>query len=183
MVLHVSRDINSGAPKKTDIQFAAMASWQNQVTIIVVNWNSGTLLSECLLRLSQQTFPLVRILVMANGSTDGSAERVRQMPEATVRFLGANLGFAAANNRALDECDTEFIALLNPDAFPDSGWLKRLVDAARAHPDVVAFGSRQMMHGVPDLIDPLILRAFSRQFDAIVDPKNVRCGTGRLIEA
>lgn len=125
----------------------------NQVTIIVVNWNGGTLLSKCLLRLSQQTFPPARILVMDNGSTDGSAELVRQMPEATVRFLGANLGFAAANNRALDECDTEFIALLNPDAFPDSGWLKRLVDAARAHPDVVAFGSRQMMHGVPDTLD------------------------------
>ncbi len=53
---------------------------------------------------------------MDNGSTDGSAQRAEQVSGVTVRMLGANLGFAAANNGAIKECDTELVALLNPDA-------------------------------------------------------------------
>ncbi|MCP4090345.1 MAG: glycosyltransferase family 2 protein, partial [Gammaproteobacteria bacterium] len=53
-------------------------------------------------------------------------------------------GFAAANNFALAECNTEFVALLNPDAFPEPDWLERLVVAANLNPETVAFSSRQM---------------------------------------
>jgi GT2 family glycosyltransferase len=123
------------------------------VTIIIVNWNGGTFLDECLGRLKQQSLIPTRILVMDNGSTDGSAERAQQVPGVTVRKLGANLGFAVANNRALDECDTDLVALLNPDAFPDADWLMRLVSAARAYPDIAVFGSRQMIHGLPATLD------------------------------
>jgi GT2 family glycosyltransferase len=123
------------------------------VTVIVVNWNGGTFLDECLGRLMQQSLLPARILVMDNGSTDGSAERAQQVPGVTVRMLGANLGFAVANNRALDECDTNLVALLNPDAFPDTDWLMRLVSAARTYPDVAVFGSRQMIHGLPATLD------------------------------
>ena len=123
------------------------------VTVIVVNWNGGTLLDDCLGHLKQQSLPPARILVMDNGSTDSSAERARHVPGVTVRILGTNLGFAAANNRALDECDTDLVALLNPDAFPDADWLMRLVSAARANPDVAVFGSRQMMHGMSATLD------------------------------
>lgn len=123
------------------------------VTIVVVNRNGGDFLDECLLRLTQQSLPPNRILVMDNGSTDGSAERAQQVPGVTVRMLGTNLGFAMANNRALDECDTDLVALLNPDAFPDTDWLMRLVSAARAYPNVAVFGSRQMVHGSPATLD------------------------------
>ena len=123
------------------------------VTVIIVNWNGGALLNECLTRLTQQTLAPARILVMDNGSTDGSAQRAEQVPGVTVRMLGANLGFAAANNRALEECDTELVALLNPDALPDADWLKCLVAAAHAHPHVAFFGSRQIAYGSPTILD------------------------------
>ncbi len=90
---------------------------------------------------------------MDNGSTDGSTEGADLMPGVMVRHLGANLGFAGANNRALEACDTEFVALLNPDAFPEPDWLARLVDAALSHPTVAAFGSRQMVHGISGMLD------------------------------
>jgi len=90
---------------------------------------------------------------MDNGSTDGSAQRAGQVPGVTVRMLGVNLGFAAANNHAIKECDTELVALLNPDALPDANWLKRLVAAAHAHPDVAFFGSRQIVYGLPTTLD------------------------------
>jgi GT2 family glycosyltransferase len=123
------------------------------VTVIVVNWNSGSLLNECLLRLTRQTLLPARILVMDNGSTDGSALCAQTAPGVTLRMLGRNLGFAAANNQALDECDTNLVALLNPDAFPEPDWLLRLVAAAAAHPDIAAFGSRQMMYGFASTLD------------------------------
>lgn len=123
------------------------------VTVIIVNWNGGDLLRRCLRDLLRQTVPPVRILVMDNASSDGSAETVADLPGVTVRMLGENLGFAAGNNRAFAECDTEFVALLNPDAFPNPDWLEKLLAAARAHPDVAAFGCRQMVAGVEGVID------------------------------
>ncbi len=125
------------------------------VTVIIVNWNGGDLLLQCLSDLSRQTVPPTRILVMDNGSSDGSAERVAGLEGVTVRMLGENLGFAAGNNRAIAECETEFVALLNPDAFPEPDWLEKLLVAARAHPDVAAFGSRQMVAGVEGVVDGL----------------------------
>ncbi len=126
-----------------------------RITVIIVNWNGGALLDECLACLKKQTYPPAHILVMDNGSGDGSAQRAQQVPGVTVRFMGANLGFAAANNRALSECDTELVALLNPDAFPEQDWLMNLVNAAQAYPDIAAFGSRQMIQGHPGKIDGL----------------------------
>lgn len=125
------------------------------VTVIIVNWNGGDMLRRCLHDLLRQTVPPTRILVMDNGSSDGSAEKVAGMPGVTVRMLGKNLGFAAGNNLALSECDTEFVALLNPDAFPEADWLEKLLTAASAHPDVAAFGCRQMVEGVEGVIDGL----------------------------
>jgi len=127
----------------------------NTVTVIIVNWNGGDLLRQCLNDLLQQTVQPTRILVMDNGSTDGSAEKVAGLLGVTVRMLGENLGFAAGNNRAFAECDTELVALLNPDAFPEQDWLEKLLAAARAHPDVAAFGSRQMVAGVEGVVDGL----------------------------
>ncbi|MGA9164509.1 MAG: glycosyltransferase family 2 protein [Thiobacillus sp.] len=125
------------------------------VTVIIVNWNGGDLLRRCLSDLLRQTVPPARILVMDNDSSDGSAERVAGLPGVTMRMLGGNLGFAAGNNRAFAECDTEFVALLNPDAFPEPDWLEKLLAAARAYPDVAAFGSRQMAEEVDGVVDGL----------------------------
>jgi GT2 family glycosyltransferase len=100
-------------------------------------------------------------VVIDNGSVDGSAEAAQHLaqqddrlaPRIMFSMAGENLGFAAANNRAVALCDTEFVALLNPDAFPEPGWLGALLAAARQHPDTAAFGSRQMLAGTPDRLD------------------------------
>lgn len=125
------------------------------ITVIIVNWNGGDLLRRCLNDLLQQTVQPARILVMDNGSSDGSAEDVAGLPGVTVQMLGENFGFAAGNNRAFAECETEFVALLNPDAFPETDWLEKLLAAARARPDVAAFGCRQMVADVEGVVDGL----------------------------
>jgi GT2 family glycosyltransferase len=123
------------------------------VTVVIVNWNSGGLLGECLACLSRQSYAPSRILVVDNGSTDGSADPARKMPGVTLRKLGRNFGFALANNKAVLECDTEYVALLNPDAFPERAWLDRLITAAGKNPGIAMFGSRQMICGRPGKID------------------------------
>ena len=123
------------------------------VTVIIVNWNSGRLLGKCLGCLSRQILQPQKVFVIDNGSHDVSAECIERNSNVFLRKLDNNLGFAAANNLALAESDTEYVALLNPDAFPDPDWLKRLVETADSKPDAVAFGSRQMIHGSLDLLD------------------------------
>lgn len=123
------------------------------ITVIIVSWNSRELLTECLRQLEQQTVQPVRVLVVDNASSDDSAAKAETFNNVTVLRMSTNLGFADGNNQALARCDTEFVALLNPDAFPEPDWLERLLAAASSHPDVAAFGSRQLRQGSPDILD------------------------------
>ncbi|MFA4916390.1 MAG: glycosyltransferase family 2 protein [Syntrophales bacterium] len=125
------------------------------ITVIIVNYNGGDLLRKCLLHLHHQTCLPSKTLLIDNGSSDASADLTDEFTEVTVLRMGENLGFAAANNYALHECNTEFVALLNPDAFPEPDWLENLLTAANDHPELAAFGSRQLCHENPDILDGL----------------------------
>ena len=123
------------------------------ISIIIVNWNSGYLLDECFRHLSRQTIHPEHIYVMDNDSTDESCN-LKNIPDfVKVIKLPANIGFAAGNNRALSECKSDFVALLNPDAFPASDWIEQMLKAAQRHPNTVAFGSRQLCYEDANLID------------------------------
>jgi GT2 family glycosyltransferase len=123
------------------------------ITVIIVNWNSGDHLERCLKYLSEQDLPPSRVLVIDNGSSDGSADIIEEKFDFELQRLGYNYGFAGGNNRALKQVDTEFVALLNPDAFPKKNWLKSLIVAAQEYPDVAAFGSLQVMLDNDELVD------------------------------
>lgn len=114
------------------------------VSVIIVCWNSGSLLAQCLESLLAQTVRPNAILVIDNASVDNSAEIGESFPEVTVHRMPTNLGFAAANNYAIDRCSTAYVALLNPDAFPEPDWLESLLKAAKCHPEAASFGSRQV---------------------------------------
>lgn len=126
-----------------------------RVTVVIVNWNGRSYLPSCLQALRAQTEPAFRAVLVDNGSTDGSADGLDAFdPRFTVMRLGANRGFALANNLAVHEhVTTEFIALLNPDAFPAPGWLAALLAAADAHPEAAAFGSRLLDAADPQRLD------------------------------
>ncbi|MBL1265323.1 glycosyltransferase family 2 protein [Candidatus Methylomicrobium oryzae] len=123
------------------------------VTVVIVNWNSGDLLGKCITQLLKQSLLPAHILVIDNASTDSSIEFNDSASNITIHKLNKNTGFASANNLALSQCNTEFVALLNPDAFPEPDWLKQLMAAATAHPDLASFGSRQMSYGLTKIID------------------------------
>jgi GT2 family glycosyltransferase len=114
------------------------------VAAVVVNLNSGELLDRCLRALAAQTLLPARVIVVDNGSTDGSTDGLEErFPELEVMRLGENTGFARANNLGIDRAEgCEWVALVNPDAFPEPRWLEELVGAAAAHPEYAFFASR-----------------------------------------
>ncbi len=125
------------------------------IAVIVVNYNSGTMLARCLEALSRQTWANFRTIVVDNASADGSADVAEaHSPRVELVRAGGNLGFAAGNNLALRMAgDCDWIALLNPDAFPAPDWLERLAAAAAAHPDFQFFGCLMRAADAPGLLD------------------------------
>ena len=114
------------------------------VTVIIVNYNGGEMVIECLKALRRQTFKGFSTIVVDNNSSDNSQERIAtDFPEVVLFALEANTGFATGNNFALKNIPlTEWVVLLNPDAFPHPDWLARLLQAAELNPEFDVFGSR-----------------------------------------
>ena len=140
----VSDAIHAPAPRAAD------------VTVIIVNWNAGDLLRNCLEHLRRQTLQPAQVIVVDNASTDQSLDLPQELlawGALDIQRMGSNMGFAAGNNHALKQCTSEFVALLNPDAFAAADWLAHLRAAADQNPQAAAFGSRQLSHEVPDTLD------------------------------
>jgi len=126
------------------------------VSVVVLAYESGGLLAECLASLQRQTFSDFEIVLADNASSDG-APQAAAAADPQIRLIenGANLGFAAGINRGAAASRGRWIALLNPDAFAEPDWLERLLAAAAANPQARCFTSRQLMADDPSLLDGL----------------------------
>ena len=102
-----------------------------RLSVIILNWNGKRFLKECLDSLQRQTFLDFETILLENGSTDGSADLLREA-YSWVRLvaLPENIGFAGGNNRALLECSGEFIVTLNNDTKVEPGFLAALLAVA-----------------------------------------------------
>jgi len=125
------------------------------VAVIIVNYNGGKIVLRCLEYLRSQTLCPNRILLVDNASQDNSIAVIKEtFPEVEIMEASVNLGFAKANNLAVRKCgDCDWIALLNPDAFPEPDWLENLIKAAKQNPEYSFFGSTQFKHGTKDVLD------------------------------
>jgi GT2 family glycosyltransferase len=127
-----------------------------QVSVVVVAYESGPTLSDCLSALERQTAADREVILIDNASRDGAAAAAaRAHPQARFVANASNLGFAAAVNQAARLARGRWLALLNPDAFPEPGWLAALLAAAQAWPQVRCFASRQLMAEDPRRLDGL----------------------------
>jgi GT2 family glycosyltransferase len=126
-----------------------------RVTVIICNWNGGDFVTRCLKALERQTYGDFRVVVVDNASTDGSPERIeRNFPAVQLVRAGGNLGFARANNIGFQRAEgSEWVALLNPDAFAEPGWLEKLVAASQQHPECASIGSRLLRADDPATLD------------------------------
>jgi GT2 family glycosyltransferase len=93
---------------------------------------------------SAQTKSDFEVVFVDNASTDGSLQYVPDDDRFSVIHAGRNVGFAAGCNLGARDCAAPFVVFLNPDAFPEPGWLEALLRAAKNHPDAAMFGSLQI---------------------------------------
>ncbi|HEY3079855.1 MAG TPA: glycosyltransferase family 2 protein [Chloroflexota bacterium] len=99
------------------------------VSVLVVTWNGRAHLARCLPALAAQTLPDLEVVLVDNGSGDGSAELVaRLLPAATLVRSPTNLGFVGGNRLGLPHCRGRHVALLNNDCVPEPTWLERAVE-------------------------------------------------------
>ncbi len=148
-----------------------------RVSVVVVNYNGGAHLAECVECLRAQTVADFEAIVVDNGSEDGSLAHVPgDDPRFRLLELGRNTGFAFANNRGVELARAPWIALLNNDAFAGPDWLERLLEAAWSRPEFAFFGSRQFKvepEGVLDGTGDMLARngrAWRRDHGAPAEP-------------
>lgn len=112
--------------------------------MIVVNYDGKELLDDCVESLLKQVYsgPL-EILVVDNGSSDGSVQHLRdRWPEVKVEALPRNRGFAGGNNAGVEAATGDVIALINNDARAHPTWIARGVETLRSAIDVGAVASK-----------------------------------------
>ncbi|MBI5359387.1 MAG: glycosyltransferase family 2 protein [Planctomycetes bacterium] len=123
-----------------------------KVYILILNWNGWKDTLECLESLKGVNYPDCQIVVVDNGSTDESVERidawVKSHAEIKALLLktGRNTGFAGGNNFGikyiLEQKDCGYVLLLNNDTVVEKDFLFKMVETARANPDAGIVGGR-----------------------------------------
>jgi GT2 family glycosyltransferase len=115
-----------------------------KLSIVIVSWNTKDLLEACLQ--SVYSYPpdqSFEVWVVDNHSQDDSVVMVRaQFPQVKLIACEENLGFAGGNNRAIPNCQGEYVLLLNPDTEVKPEALNELVAFMDGQPDAAAAGSR-----------------------------------------
>lgn len=124
------------------------------ISIIIVNWNGKALLAECLEALQPALIASDQVIVVDNGSHDGSVAWIQtHAPWVELVVLPHNRGFAGGNNAALPICRHPWILLINNDAFVAPDALTYLRHTAQTAPaDVGAIAATLVFAHAPDTV-------------------------------
>ena len=126
----------------------------HRVVLIILNWNGRRYLEPCLRSVFAQEFRDFAVILVDNGSTDGSVEFVRtRFPQVRLIENSENRGFAAANNQAIRASASEFVATLNNDTEVDPGWLGTLVRAMETDPCIGMCASKMLLADRQEVIE------------------------------
>ncbi len=110
------------------------------VAVVVVNWNQVELTCQCLDSLSRQSYDNAAIVLVDNGSSDGSADTIAERyPHVRLIRSAVNVGYSAGNNLGIDlalQDRAEYILLLNNDTEVDPDMLRRLVDVLESRASI-----------------------------------------------
>lgn len=125
-----------------------MANDQPLLSVIIPNWNGKVFLSECLDSLRAQTFRDFEVILVDNGSTDGSVEFARERYGDFIRIIcnPKNLGYTGGNNVGIRSARGQYIVLLNNDTVVESTWLEALAKAIGPDPRVGMWGSKVLSY-------------------------------------
>jgi len=125
-----------------------------EISVIIPNWNGKKYLKTCFDSLRNQTLKDFEIILVDNGSEDGSLEFTKKnYPEVKIIALSENTGFSKAVNIGIQRANGEWIALLNNDTETHPNWLQNLKLAAEKYPQYWIFASKILCFGERNKID------------------------------
>ena len=100
-----------------------------RVSVVVCSFNGARIIRDCLAGLSKLEYPNYEVIVIDDGSTDGTSSIAAQFPCRVIRT--ENCGLGSARNTGLKEASGEIVAYIDDDAWPDPHWLTYLVETFR----------------------------------------------------
>jgi GT2 family glycosyltransferase len=114
------------------------------VSVIIVNWNTRKMLLDCIESIiSQSKFCTTEIIVVDNGSEDGSQEAIiNTFPFVTLINNGINLGFSKANNIGIKYSKGKYICLVNSDVILKEGCIDKMYEYMENNPPIGVLGPR-----------------------------------------
>ena len=130
-----------------------------KISVIVLNWNGRQYLPECLDSLEAQTLRDFEVILVDNGSADGSAQFIHdEYPWVKLVELPENVGFAAGNNRGREAASGEYLVALNNDTRVEPDFLAELLAAAQDSPKAGMVAAKMLNYFEPGRIDAVALK-------------------------
>lgn len=112
------------------------------VSIVVLNWNGLDDTRECLTSLRALAYPNTEIIVVDNGSTDGSKEFLEKQKDIVYIDLDKNYGFTGGHIRGYEVAKGEYLAIINNDLVLDKNWIDASLKTMRSHDKVAVVGGK-----------------------------------------
>lgn len=124
------------------------------VSIIIVNWNGKHWLMNCIPSLYKQKYKNFEIILVDNGSTDGSIDWIENnYPKLKIVKNKINLGFAEANNQGFKRVSGKYVLFLNNDTVVTNDFLTILVRGLEKNPQIASLQSRMLLMDYPKKLD------------------------------
>ncbi len=125
-----------------------------KTTVVIPNWNGKQYLKECLDSLLSQENTKLHIIIVDNGSTDGSVAFLEEhYPMVEVIAFSQNLGFCKAVNAGIQAAGTEYVFLLNNDTTVDKHCVASLETAIEKNSKIFSVGAKMLSMQNPEIID------------------------------
>ena len=117
---------------------------RTRMSVVVPTCNRRDLLRQCLTAVAAQDYPDYEVIVVDDGSTDGTGEMVQcEFPQVRYVRQEPNQGPAAARNRGIEVATGEIVAFTDDDCVPPANWLRQLEEGFECHPEAGAIGGIQ----------------------------------------
>ena len=100
------------------------------VSVIVLNYNAGKLLLNCIESIKKSAYKNLEIIVVDNISTDKSQKTCKEKyPDIKLIQNDENFGYCEGNNIGIRVAKGDYIIILNPDTIVESNWIEKLISA------------------------------------------------------
>ncbi len=149
-----------------------MSTSEKNVLAIIVNFNGGELVHTCVRSLFDQSYRAIQVVVVDNASTDGSVESLESaFPGLKVVRMGFNAGWGVACNAGIRFAQSDYVALINNDAYLHNDCIAEMVQTLEVRPQCGSVASRILLSDRPGILEVCGL---------LIAEDGSSCGRGRL---